>query len=125
MKAILRKVEKKTFEVKQGKNKGNKFDKVEFSCDVIYGDKGQVKQLKGSYSMDFAKEYFEHCATITGKKMLDYIGTEVEVVTEKRTYERKEGGTGVFEYIKFLNILNPQDGKAILLPKDETDGFDF
>lgn len=123
MKAILRKVEKKSFEVKKGNNKGAKFEKIEFTCDVIYGD-NKVRQLQGSYSVDFAREYFTHAKTITGKKMLEYIGDEVEVITEKKVYERKDGGNGVYEYIKFLNVLD-EEGKAIKMPKkDEDSGLD-
>ena len=126
MKGIFRKVEKKTFDIKNGKNKGQKFDKIEFTVDCIDA-KGRVETLQGSYSMDFAKKYFAHVATIhEGKKMADFLGQEVEVVTEKKSYEKADKTTGVYKYIKYMNILDAE-GKAIKLPFETTDAnsFDF
>lgn len=122
MKGILKRIERKEF-IKQDKK--TKFEKIEFTVDVIYGD-NKVRTLQGSYSVDFARRYFTYTATITGKKMQDHIGDEVEVVTEKRSYDRKDdGGKGVYEYIKFVNVLDA-DGKAIRLPNnDDKENFDF
>jgi len=127
MKGIFRKVEKKDFEIKKGDKKGQKFSKIEFTVDCIDA-KGRVETLQGSYSMDFAKKYFAHVATIhEGKKMADFLGQEVEVVTEKKSYEKKDNaGTGVYKYVKYMNILDAE-GKAIKLPFDNVDAnsFDF
>lgn len=126
MKAILKRVEKKVFN-KKGENgkKGQEFTKIEFTCDVIFGD-NKVRTLTGSYSIDFARKYFEYVATITGKKMLDYVGAEVEVVTEKKSYDKKDGGKGVYEFIKFINILD-ENGEIIRIPTEGTNStsFDF
>lgn len=126
MKAILKRVEKKTFNKKgQDGKKGQEFTKIEFTCDCIFGD-NKIKTLSGSYSVDFARKYFEFANTITGKKMLEYIGDEVEIITEKKAYDRKDGGKGVYEYIKFINILDAE-GKVIKLPTEDngSNGFDF
>lgn len=126
MKAILKRVEKKVFNKKaEAGKKGQEFTKVEFTCDVIFGD-NKVRTLSGSYSIEFARKYFEYVATITGKKMLDYVGVDVEVITEKKSYDRKDGGKGVYEFIKFINVYDAE-GTVIKMPTENTGStsFDF
>lgn len=115
MKAKLKKIEKREFKTKDGK----KFTKIEFTCDVIMDAKGTIKTLKGSYSEDFARRYFEYC----GVKTKDLIGEEVEVVLAKRSYQNEKGEDKTITFIKFLNVL--RDGKAIIIPKEETEELDF
>ena len=108
MKGILKKVELKEFKAQSGA----KFKKLCFVCDVI-DDKKEVKTLKGDFSEDFARKYFKYCNV----KTKDLIGKEVECVIAKKSFE-SDGETKTFNYIKFMNVLN-EDGKAIIMPKDE------
>lgn len=111
MKGILKTITKKEFKTQ----KGSKFTKVEFTCDVKINEQGDVKTLKGSYGEDFARKYFTFC----GVKTKDLIGKEVEVTTAKKSYE-VDGEMRTYNYIKFLNVIG-EDGKAIYLPKDNAD----
>lgn len=115
MKAILKKIELKTCETKDGK----KFKKVEFICDVQVNDKGDVKTVKGSYSEEYARKYFTYC----GVKTKEIIGKEVDVTLFKRNYVASDGDTRTITYIKFLNLLD-ENGNKIYLPKDNDD-LDF
>lgn len=123
MKAILKKVEINEFTVKNDTakaKKGQKFKKLEFTCDVIFGD-NQVRTLTGSYSMDFAKEYSAEVILKTGKKIVDHVGQVVDVVVAKKTYEKEDKSTGIYQFIQFLNILDAE-GKPIKMPKKDSEG---
>lgn len=111
MKAILKKIE-----VKEYKGENGKFKKVEFVCDVMVNDKGEIRTLKGSYNYDFAKRYFEYC----GIKTKDAIGKEVNVTISKRAYEDSEGNNRVYSYIKYMNLLD-KNGEAIIMKKEDDD----
>jgi len=123
MKAILKKVEIIDCVVKKDSEKakkGQKFKKLEFTCDVMY-DKNQVRTLTGSYSMDFAKAYSAEVLLKTGKKIVDHIGQEVDVVVSKRAYDKDDGTKGVFSFVQFLNILD-SEGNPIKMPKKDENG---
>ena len=109
MKAIFKTITKKEYKTK----KGNKFTKIEFTCDVKMNKEGDIKTLRGSYNEDFARKYLSFCG-ITTK---DLIGTEVEVVVAKKSYE-SEGKMVTYNYIKYFNVLDVE-GKPIYLPKEE------
>lgn len=112
----LIKIELKTYNTKDGK----KFKKVEFTCDVKINDKGDIRTVRGSYSEDFARKYFEFC----GVKTKDAIGTEVDVTLAKRTYKADDGDERTISYIKFLNLLD-DEGKKIIMPKEGSEALDF
>ena len=114
MKGILKKVEIKEYQTKDGK----KFKKFEFVCDVKVSDK-DIKTYRGSYGVDFAKAYFEYCDV----KTKDLIGKTVDCVLSKRSY-MKDDKEVVTTYIKFLNVLD-KDGNAIIMPKDDTTVVEF
>lgn len=116
MKGTLKRIEIKEYETKDKK----KFKKVEFTCDVKIDDKGSIKTYKGSYSVEFAKKYFEYCDV----KTKDLIGKQVECILGKRSYERKDGEEVTITYIKFLNVLD-ENGNAIIMPKDTEQDLDF
>lgn len=116
MKAKLKKIERKEYKTKDGKQK---FSKIEFTCDVQVDAKGTVKTLKGSYSEEFARKYFEYCNV----KTKDLIGETVEVVLAKRSYSNEKGEDRTVTFIKFLNVL--KDGKPVIMPKAEGEELDF
>jgi hypothetical protein len=111
MKGILKSIKRKEYKT----NKGTKFSKVEFTCDVKVNENGDVKTLKGSYGEEFARKYFTHCGVLTK----DLIGKEVEVTIAKKSYEQ-EGEMRTYQYIKYLNVLD-SEGKVIYLPKENKD----
>lgn len=115
MEGILKEIKRVECKTKDGK----KFNMVEFKCDVKMNDKGDIKTLKGSYGEEFAKKYFTYCGTLTK----DLIGKKVEVTLAKRSYE-KDGESRTVNYIKYLNVIG-EDGKAIYLPKEESEDLDF
>ena len=101
-------------------SKGTKFNKIEFECDVVMNDKGDVRTFRGSYGEEFARKYFTFC----GVKTADLIGKQVECKLAKKEYEYN-GERRVSTYIKYLNVLDAE-GKAIYLPKENKDeALDF
>ena len=110
MKGVLKEIKKIDLKSKNGQ----KFSKIEFTCDVKVNDKGDIKTLKGNYGEDFAKKYFGFCNV----KTKDLIGKDVECILAKREWE-KDGVRRITTYIKYLNVLD-ENGKVILLPKEET-----
>lgn len=110
MKGTLRKIEKKEYKTREGK----KFNKVEFTCDIVVDDKGTIKTRKGSYSEEYARKYFKFCDVETK----DVIGKHVECVLAKRAYTDGEGKERIIEFIRFMNILD-ENGNAIIMPKEE------
>lgn len=120
MEAKIVKIEKKSFEVKKGNNKGNKFSKIIITCDVK-DDRGEIKTLKADLNEEYAKKYFAYCEKTTK----DAIGEKVGVTVSKRTYTNDEGEERTIRFIKYLNFLD-KDGKAIIMPKEnEEDALDF
>jgi hypothetical protein len=116
MKGILKSIKRVEYKT----SKGTKFSKVEFTCDVKMNEQGDVKTLKGSYGDEFARKYFTYCGILTK----DLIGKEVEVTVAKKSFEA-EGEMRIFNYIKYLNVLDAE-GKAIYLPKeDKEDTLDY
>lgn len=117
MKGILKKIELKELKTKDGK----KFNKVEFTVDVVTDEKkGYITTLKGNYSEDFAKKYFKYC----GVKTKDLIGKEVNVILAKREYENDKGEKRTQTFIRFLNVLDAE-GKTIVMPKEDSKELDF
>lgn len=114
MRGILKKVELREFKTSEGK----KFKKFLFEVDCTVKD-NEVKTLKGSYSEEFARKYFEFC----GVKTKELIGKEVEVVTAKKSII-KEDQRITYTYIKFINVLN-EAGEAIYLPRENEGELDF
>lgn len=104
----------------KGANKGNKFEKLEFTCDVI-DSKNRVKTLKGSYGIEFAKKYSDFVESRTGKRIKDYLNQEVEVVLSKRSFVSKDGNLSIYEFIQFLNILD-ENGTPIKLERIRPEG---
>ena len=116
MKGIVRK-----FELKEIKTKDNKkFKKLEFTCDVMLNDKGDIKTLKGDMSEEYARKYFAFCKKTTK----DVLGEEVEVNTAKRSYINSDGEQRIYTYIKYLNLLD-EEGKPIIMLKDDAEEIDF
>lgn len=115
MKGILKKVELKEYK----KSDGKKFKKVEFIVDVIIKD-GEVRTLKGNYSETFARDYFSQ----VGTKLKDLVGKEVGVVTAKKNFQGNDGLQHVYEYIKFINVLD-EKGSPIIIKKDTSEDIDF
>lgn len=116
MNAILRKIEKKEIQKKDSKQK---FEILEFTCDVKINEKGDIKTLRGKYGIEFARKYFEYC----GVKTRDVVGKKVDVSIAKRTYETSEGEERTISYIRFMNVLN-EKGEPIIMPKEEN-SIDF
>ena len=110
LKAKLIKIEKKELKTKDGR----KFTKIEFTCDVVLNDKGEVKTYKGDYSEDYARKYFAYCNTTTR----DVIGKEVDVSIAKRSYQH-EGETRYVTFIKWLNLLD-ENGNVIRMPSENS-----
>lgn len=117
MKAVLKKIEKRDCKTKAGQ----KFSVIDYTCEVEVNDSGDIKILKGSMNIDYAKKYFEFCK-ITSKEA---INKDVNVVIAKRKYSDSNGADHIVLYIKFLNFLD-KDGNIIVMntKKDEEDiGF--
>lgn len=114
MKGILKKVELREFKTSEGK----KFKKFLFEVDCIIKD-DEIKTLKGSYSEEFARKYFEYC----GVKTKELIGKEVGVVTAKKTVI-KENQRITFTFIKFINVID-EYGNPIYLPRESEGELDF
>lgn len=117
MKGKLKKIELKEYRTKDGKKT---FNKIEFTCDVIFDEKGTIKTLKGSYSEDYARRYFSFCGVTTK----DLIGKEVECVISKRAYENDKGEERVVNFIRFLNVLD-RDGNPVIMPRAKAEDLDF
>ena len=115
MKGILKKVELKEFKKEDGK----KFKKVEFEVDVIIKD-GVVKTLKGNYSETYARDYF----TKAGTKLKDLVGKEVGVVLAKKNFTGNDGLQHIYEYVKFINVLD-KDGNPIVFKNETKVDIDF
>lgn len=117
MKGTLKKIELKELKTKDGK----KFNKVEFTVDVVVEEsKGIIQTLKGNYSEDFAKKYFK----FAGVKTSELINKEVGVVLAKKVYENDKGEKRTLTFIRFLNVLDA-DGNAIIMPKEGAKELDF
>lgn len=118
MKAKLLNVTIKNCVVKNGENKGKKFDMLDYTVEIV-NDKGDVKTRKGSMSVEYARKYFAYC----GVKTSDVVGGTVEVVLAKRRYEI-DGEERTTEYVKFLNCVD-ENGKAIIMRKEEEKEINF
>lgn len=110
MEAILKRIELKEYQTRDGR----KFKKVEFECDVEDSNH-LIKTLKGSYSEEFARKYFEFC----GVKTKDIIGKQVDCVVSKKAYENGNGEKRIYQFIRFLNLLD-SDGKPIRMPREDS-----
>lgn len=116
MLGILRKVYVKEFKTKEGKS----FKKFMFECDVCKKDNEVVKRT-GSYNLDYAKKYFEFCNV----KTKDIVNQEVDCLLANKSFKDKDGNTRVYEYIKFLNVLD-NNHKPIIMKNAETNNeLDF
>lgn len=109
------KMEKKTFEVKEGSRKGQKFDKIIFTCELVID--GDIKNYKFTCSPEYAKKYTNYCKL---EKASDWLGKEISAVIAKRSYEDAEGKEQRTTYIKFMNLL--VDGEPVIMPKNEQEG---
>lgn len=117
MKARIKKIMKKDCTTADGK----KFSVLDIVCDVVVNDKGEIKVLKASMSMDYAKRYFNYCGISTK----DAIGKTVEVVTAKKEFIGNDGSNRIYNYIKFLNFLNEENQPIIMPKKDDSDSIGF
>lgn len=99
---------------------GKKFSVLDISCNVLWNEEsGEIKQLKSSMSLDYAKKYFEYCHMSTK----DAIGKKVNVIVSKKEITKKDGTVGIYTFIKYLNFLDEND-KPIIMPKEENNiGF--
>lgn len=95
------------------KDKKNKFNVLEFTCDVKINDKGDIKTLKGSWSEEYAKKYLAY----NNLKSKDMIGKELIVTLAKKEWT-KDDETRTINYIKYAHFIDAE-GNAIYLPKDD------
>ena len=116
MKGIIKKFELKQFDTKQGK----KFKKLISTVDVKLNERGDIKTVKGSFSEEYARKYFNFCGVTTK----DLVGKEVEVSLAKRAYTDDEGNERQVTYAKFINVLD-ENGHPIIMPKDDATTIDF
>lgn len=116
MKATITKIMKKECTTTDGK----KFSVIDIKCDVVINDKGDVRSLTSSMSMDYAKKYFNYC-NVTSKQA---IGMTVSVVAAKKVFKTKDDEERTYNYIKFLNFLD-SEGNPIIMPKDNDENIGF
>lgn len=110
MKGIIRKIELVTRNKKDGKT----FRQIVMTVDVIYDEeKRLVKSRKAYFNEQYIKEYAAFC----NLKSSEMIGKTVNVVLEKKIYE-KDGLTKTCETIKYLNFLDSQ-GQSIIMKKED------
>ena len=114
MLAILKAIKKQSFKTKDNKS----FSKVCFTVAVKVDDNDTVHEYSGSYGIDFAKRYFDRVKTITGKKITDFIGQEVNVMLERKYRNEK-----FFSIVKYLNFFD-NDGKLIFPFENNTNEDD-
>lgn len=112
MKATIKKISMKTV---TPANKPS-FNKIVIEADVVFNDKGEVRTYKSEMSPEYAKKYFNYC----GVSSKQAIGMKCEVTLRRREYE-KDGEIRTFTEIKYLNLLDDESGKPIIMPK-ETSG---
>lgn len=116
MNATITKILKKDCTTSDGK----KFSVLDITCNVLWDEeRGEIKQLKSSMSLDYAKKYFEYCH-ITTK---DAIGKKVNVIVSKKEFTKKDGTNRIYTFIKYLNFLD-ENNNPIIMPKEESNiGF--
>lgn len=112
MKGKIKKIEVKEVVAKETKNK---FTIVEFTCDVIINDKGELKTARGSWGADYAKKYLEYCG---GLKLKELLNKDVDCTLSKRVYTNANGEERVATFIKYMNLLD-DSGEKIVMPKED------
>ena len=116
MKAVLKKIAKRDCKTK----KGTKFSVIDYTCDVEYSN-GEVKTLRGSMSIDYAKKYFEFCNE-TSKSA---INKDVEVVVAKRKYTDSNENERTVNYVKYMNFIDENGNKIIMKSDTSEEDIDF
>lgn len=117
MKAIIRRVYKKTVTGKDGRQ----FDRICIDCNVIMNEKGDTLSRTAEMSVDYALKYFAHCG-LTSK---DLPGKVCDVTLMKRTFEDAQGQTRTFQSIKYLNMLDENGERIILNRADPKNDLGF
>lgn len=98
-------VERKTKEDK-------KFTQVLITVDTIH--KEEVKTLKATMSLEYAKKYFGHCKV----KSRDLVGQDCKVSIFTKSFKPEDKDEAIkFNAIRYLNLID-DEGKSILLPKE-------
>jgi hypothetical protein len=116
MKGIIRKIDL----VERKKKNGGTFKQIVFTVDVVVDeDKKTIKTRSAYLNEDYAKKY----ANYVGKSSAEMIGSQVQVVLEKRMYE-KDGVEKISETIKYLNFLD-KEGQPIIMPKEDAKELGF
>lgn len=115
MRGIIKGFKIRKVETKDGKS----FEMLDYTADIVINDKGEIKTLKGSMSVEYARKYFAYC----GVKTADLVNKEVAVTLAKRKYENADGEERTVNFIKYLNVLN-DEGEPIYMNKD-TDTINF
>ena len=116
MKAVLKKIAKRDCKTK----KGTKFSVIDYTCDVEYSS-GEVKTLRGSMSIDYAKKYFDYCR-VSSK---DAINKDVEVVVAKRKYTDSNENERTINFIKYMNFIDENGNKIIMKSDEKEEDLDF
>ena len=116
MKAVLKKISKRECKTK----KGTKFSVIDYTCDVEYSN-GEVKTLRGSMSVDYAKKYFEYC----GMTSQTAINKDVEVVVAKRKYIDSNENERTINFVKFMNFIDENGNKIIMKSETSEEDIDF
>lgn len=123
MKAIIKSLELKQYEVKNGENKGKKFKKFVFVVEVTTDEvKNIIKDMKGSMSEEYGRKYFKEACGLTTTSQA--IGKECEVITQKRKWKDRYGDLRIVTEVRYMHILD-DDGKPIYLMNDENDDTVF
>ena len=114
--AQIRKIYVKTYERKAD---GAKFKRLVLDLDVV-NDKREIKQLKATYALDYAKEYFnEYC----GKSSDELIGMCGEAVLTVKSFVNDKGETIKYNDVKYFNLYD-ENNNPIIYRKKEADNED-
>lgn len=116
MKGIIRKIDL----VERKKKNGGTFKQVVMTVDVIVDEEKKTVKTRSAYlNEEYAKKY----AAYVGKTSAEMLGCTVQVVLEKRMYE-KDGVEKISETIKYLNFLDAE-GQPIIMPKEDAKELGF
>ena len=117
MKGIVRKINLVT----RNKKNGGTFKQVVMTVDVVVNEeKGTIKTRSAYFNEQYIKDYAQHCG-LTSSEM---IGKTVNVVLEKKMYE-KDGVEKISETIKYLNFLDNNGQPIIMKKNDEENNLGF
>lgn len=117
-------LEVKEFEKKDDSKQ--KFKKLEIKCQIFL-DNNEVKILKLSYGIDFARKLFVGSGVPTSQA----IGHKVKCYVGTKSIANKEGGISTFNVLRSILFLNEND-EVIYNPNEKEDddttnlkGIDF